>query len=127
MWRAHRSHDARFIAAMAREVVLADAMFAASAVVIQPVSGILLMQETGYPFTLFWIRASIFLYVLAGLCWLPIVWLQIRMRNIAVVAARESVPLPAIYDRYFRYWFWLGWPAFASVLAILWLMTAKPA
>jgi uncharacterized membrane protein len=127
MWRAHRSGDARIIAAVAREVALADALFTASAVVIQPVTGILLMQVAGYPFTIFWIRASVLLYLLSGCCWLPVVWLQLRMRNLALTAAREATPLPQLYYRYFRWWFWLGWPAFGSVLAILWLMTAKPA
>jgi uncharacterized membrane protein len=123
----HRSRRPDLVAAVAREVVLADALFTASAVVIQPVTGILLMRLAGYPATLFWIKASIALYVLAGCCWLPVVWLQIRMRDIALAAARQSTPLPEIYYRYYRYWFWLGWPAFGSVLAILWLMTAKPA
>lgn len=127
MWRAHRSRNAALIAGVAREVVLADALFTASAVVIQPLSGILLMHMAGYPFTLFWIRASVLLYALAGCCWLPVIWLQLQLRNIAEAAARQSGPLPEIYFRYFRYWFWLGWPAFGSVLAILWLMTAKPA
>jgi uncharacterized membrane protein len=127
MWRAHRSRDAALIAGVARAVVLADVLFTASAVVIQPVTGLLLMHVTGYPFTLFWIRASVILYVLAGCCWLPVVWLQVQMRNIAIAAARQSGPLPEIYFKYFRYWFWLGWPGFGSVLAILWLMTAKPA
>ena len=122
MWRAHRSRDAAFIAGVAREVVLADVLFTASAVVIQPVTGVLLMHVAGYPFTLFWIRASMALYVLAGCCWLPVVWLQVQMRNIATAAARQSGPLPDIYFRYFRYWFWLGWPAFLIPFAAIGLL-----
>jgi uncharacterized membrane protein len=127
MWRAHRTRKAEVIAAVAGDVVLADALFTASAVLIQPATGILLMHTLGYPYTLLWVKASIVLYALSGLCWLPVVWLQLRMRELARGAARSGAPLPEMYYRYFRYWFWLGWPAFASVLAILWLMTAKPA
>jgi uncharacterized membrane protein len=126
MWRAHRSGDARVIAAVAAEVVRADLLFTATAVVLQPVTGFLLMRELGYPWALAWIHGALALYVLVGCCWLPVVWLQVQMRNIARRAAAEGVPLPEIYHRYFRYWFYLGWPAFGGVLVIFWLMVAKP-
>jgi uncharacterized membrane protein len=126
MWRAHRTRDTRVIAAVARHVVLADMIFTASAVVIQPATGLLLMRLLGYPFTTLWLRISILLYVLIGCCWLPVLWLQIRMRDMASSAARDGTPLPEIYFRYFRWWKYLGWPAFIGVLAIFALMVAKP-
>jgi uncharacterized membrane protein len=66
------------------------------------------------------------LYVLVGCCWLPVVWLQLKMRNLARQAATAGQELPARYFRYYSLWFALGWPAFAGVLAIMWLMVAKP-
>lgn len=125
--RAQRTGDARVIAAVARDVVVADAIFTASAVVIQPVTGFLLLWLGGYPFTLPWVWVSILLYLAIGCCWLPVVWLQIRMRDLATDAAKSGRALPPEYFRYYRWWFGLGWPAFAGVLVIFWLMVAKPA
>jgi len=127
MWRAHRTRDARVIAAVAADVVRADLLFTATAVVAQPVTGLLLLSKLGYPWTSHWIHWSLLLYVLVGCCWLPVVWLQLQMRNLARTAAAAGDPLPELYHRYFRYWFLLGWPAFAGVLLVFWLMVAKPA
>jgi uncharacterized membrane protein len=127
MWRAHRTRDARVIAAVAADVVQADYLFTATAVVLQPVTGFLLMWKLGYPVTLPWIHRALALYVLVGGCWLPVVWLQVQMRNIARRAAAAGTALPEMYHRYFKYWFILGWPAFGGVLVIFWLMVAKPA
>ncbi|MEJ0100129.1 MAG: DUF2269 domain-containing protein [Pseudomonadota bacterium] len=126
MWRTHRSQDVRVIAAVAADVVRADFLFTATAVVVQPLTGFLLVRELGLPVTLPWIHAAIWLYVLVGCCWLPVVWLQIRMRDIARRAVAEGVALPPEYHRYFKLWFLLGWPAFAGVLAIFWIMIARP-
>jgi uncharacterized membrane protein len=90
------------------------------------VAGVLLALKVGYPISLAWIRWALLLYIGVGSCWLPVVWLQLQMRNLAVAALRERRPLPEIYFRYFRWWFVLGWPAFLGVLAIFWLMIAKP-
>ena len=124
--RAHRTRDAGVIGAVAAAVVRADLWFTASAVVLQPVTGYLLMARLGWTVAPLWIRASLLLYALVGCCWLPVVWLQWRMRDMACKAAAARGPLPPRYFRYYRYWFVLGWPAFAGVLAILWLMIAKP-
>ena len=126
MWRAHRTRDARVIAAVAAEVVRADLLFTATAVVLQPLSGFLLIWKLGLPWTLPWIHWAIVLYVLIGCCWLPVVWLQVQMRYIARGTVVEGGPLPEVYHRYFRCWLLLGWPAFAGVLAVFWLMVAKP-
>ncbi|MEE8284256.1 MAG: DUF2269 domain-containing protein, partial [Alphaproteobacteria bacterium] len=73
-----------------------------------------------------WMIASVALYVLAGACWLPVVWLQLGVRDLARMADSNGVPLPEDYYRYMRIWFALGWPAFAAIVAIVWLMVAKP-
>jgi uncharacterized membrane protein len=124
--RAQRTSNVAVIASVGRDVVLADAVFTATAVVIQPASGVALALMAGYPLSSPWLLLSIGLYVLVGACWLPVVWLQIRMRNLAVAAAATSSPLPPEYKRYYRWWFALGWPAFLGVLVIFYLMVGKP-
>lgn len=126
MLMAHLSGRVAAIAAVARIVVIADFVFTATAVVVQPVTGVLLALQTGFPLSSGWLLASIVLYIVTGLFWLPVVWIQMRMRDLAEAAAATGAPLPAAYHLMFRTWFVLGWPAFAAVLAILWLMIAKP-
>jgi uncharacterized membrane protein len=126
MLMAHRTRDPATIAATARIVVLADAFFTASAVIVQPISGAALAWMLGYSPREPWIVASLALYVFVGLCWLPVVWIQLRMRDLAAEAARKGKPLPARYHSYFKVWFWLGWPAFIGVIAIFVLMLWKP-
>lgn len=126
MLMAHRTRDAVLIAHVAETVVIADFLFTATAVVIQPVTGALLALRLGWSLSAPWIVASLGLYILTGLCWLPVVVLQIRMRDLARVAAATGLPLDPSYRRLFGRWILLGIPAFASVLAILWLMVARP-
>ena len=127
MLMAHRSGDARIIAHVAGTVVIADLLFTATAVVAQPLTGVLLAARTGWPLDTFWIVASLILYVVTGAFWLPVVWMQKRMRDLARAAAAADAPLPPAYHRLYRLWFWFGFPAFAAVLAIIWLMLARPA
>lgn len=127
MLMAHRTGHAGVIAVIARFVVLADLIFTATAVVVQPVSGWLLAQSIGLsPLDKSWIVVSLLLYVLVGLCWLPVVFIQMRMRKLAHEAAVDAKPLPDAYRRLFRIWFVLGWPAFLGVLAIFALMVWQP-
>ena len=126
MLMAHRTGDARTIAAVARIVVIADFVFTATAVVAQPVTGYLLARSVGYPLTEGWIVISLALYVTTGLFWLPVVWMQARMRSLAAAATEANAPLPAAYHRLFRLWFAFGFPAFAAVMGIVWLMLARP-
>jgi len=126
MFMAHRSGEPAAIAHTARIVVVADALFTATAVVVQPLTGWAMAVLVGYSIFHFWIRATLVLYVFVGLCWLPVVWIQWRMRDLAAAAAREGTALPARYHAYFKIWFWLGWPAFAGVLAIFVLMIWRP-
>ena len=123
---AHRTGDAAVIAGVARIVVIADVVFTATAVVAQPITGTLLAWQMGYTLREGWIATSIALYLLTGAFWLPVVFMQIKMRDLAAAAAREGRPLPEAYHRLFRTWFASGFPAFAAVLAILWLMIARP-
>jgi uncharacterized membrane protein len=126
MLMAHRSGDVRLIAGVARIVVIADYVFTATAVVAQPVTGVLLAWTVGYSLGEGWILASIALYLLTGAFWLPVVWMQARMRDLAQAAAAGGTALPDEYRRLFRRWFAFGFPAFTAVLAIFWLMIARP-
>lgn len=124
MWMAHRRGEVAAIAATARHVVLADWLFTTPAVVAQPVTGLLLLDRLGIAWTQSWVLASLGLFAVAGLCWLPVVAIQLRIRAITAIASGGA--LPAAYFRLMRWWFRLGWPAFAAVLAIFWLMVRKP-
>ena len=126
MLLAHLGRDVAVIAGVARIVVIADFVFTATAVVMQPVTGLLLANLAGYPVLDGWIGLSILLYIVTGAFWLPVVWMQMRMRDLAAAAAATGESLPPEYHRLFRTWFAFGFPAFAAVLGIYWLMTAKP-
>jgi uncharacterized membrane protein len=126
MLLAHRTGNTATIAATARIVVIADFLFTASAVIAQPVTGILLARETGYSLWEGWIVLSILLYIVIGIFWLPVVWMQMEMRRLAELAVKDGAPLPERYHILFRWWFAFGFPAFAAVVAIFWLMIARP-
>lgn len=126
LWNAHRTGDARVIAAVARNVVIADAIFTAPGVVGLFVTGALMASNLGLPFTRGWTGLALALFVFVGLCWLPVLWLQHRAWRLAARAAAAGAPLPPPYFRIMRLWFWLGWPAFAAVLVIVYLMVLKP-
>ena len=126
MLMAHRTNDARIVAHTAAVVVKADFLFTATAVVAQPVTGFALAHLVGWPVLSGWVALSLVLYVVTGLCWLPVVAIQLRLRDLARAAADRGEALPAEYHALFRRWFVLGFPAFAAVLAIVWLMVAKP-
>ncbi len=126
MLRAHLTRDAVVIAGVARIVVTADFVFTATAVVLQPLTGYLLARFLGYPLFDGWVAASLVLYGVTGAFWIPVVFMQIRMRDLAEAAVRAGTALPRRYHRLFWTWFACGFPAFAAVLAILWLMTSRP-
>jgi uncharacterized membrane protein len=126
MLLAHRTGEARTVAAVTRIVVIADFLFTATAVVAQPITGVLLARAAGHSLTDGWIMLSTLLYLVTGAFWLPVVWVQMRMRDLAAAAAREGCALPEAYHRLFRLWFACGIPAFTAVLAIFWLMIARP-
>lgn len=126
MVMANRTRDPRLIAHVASTVVIADFAFTATAVVAQPLTGVGLAVAIGWSLTEGWILASVGLYVLTGLFWLPVVWIQTRLRDLAKEAARHRSELPEEYHRLFRIWLMCGFPAFFAVLAIFWLMLVRP-
>lgn len=127
MVMAHRSRDPRVIAHVASTVVVADALFTATAVILQPITGAWLAHEVGWSLSEGWIVLSLALYIVTGLFWLPVVFIQIRLRDLAKTAAQDGAPLPDRYFRLYRIWFAFGFPAFFSVTGIFWLMLTKPA
>ena len=127
MFFANRSGNVQAQAVVSRLVVKADWWFTTPAVIIQPVSGIAMMHLAGWPMTTPWLALSIALYALAGACWLPVVVMQIRMSQLATVAAGNGQPLPDAYRQLARRWEALGYPAFVAMLGIYYLMVNKPA
>ena len=127
MFFANRSRDLAAQAVVTRLVVRADWWFTTPTVLLQPATGLAMVYLAGFPLSTPWIAASLALYAIAGLCWLPVVWLQIRMRALAQQAAEAGTPLAPLYWRYARWWEGLGYPAFAAMLAVYWLMVNKPA
>lgn len=126
MFMAQRTRSPELIAHTAGVVVIADYVFTATAVIAQPITGALLVQAVGWSWTQGWLIVSIGLYMLTGALWLPVVYMQTVMRNIARECCLSSAPLPPRYFRLFRLWFAFGVPAFLAVLSIFWLMVAKP-
>jgi uncharacterized membrane protein len=126
MLMAHRSRDPAFIARTAATVVIADMLFTASAVILQPVTGGVLMALSGTALAELWLVTSLGLFVVAGLFWIPVIFMQIEMRDLARRAASQQQPLPPRYFALFHRWLVFGIPGFGSVMMILWLMIAKP-
>ncbi|MFC4158708.1 DUF2269 family protein [Chitinimonas lacunae] len=118
--------DPRVVAAVARWVVVADWMFTATTAIFQPLSGLWMMHLVGFTLESRWLLWSVILYAIAIACWLPVVWLQMRLRDTARQAADTGKPLSPAYWRYFRAWMALGFPAFFAFLAVFYLMVAKP-
>jgi uncharacterized membrane protein len=126
MLMAHLSREAAFIARTASVVVLADMMFTLSAVIAQPVTGVVLMTLSSTAVSAGWLATSLVLYAVAGLFWVPVIFMQREMRDLARVAAEKGRPLPPRYFVLFRRWFVFGIPGFGSIMIILYLMIAKP-
>ncbi|MGM9491263.1 DUF2269 family protein [Ideonella sp. YS5] len=120
------TRDARAVSVVLRHVVLADWLFTSTTVVIQPVTGVLMARMAGWPLSTPWLAWSIGLYFLAGACWLPVVWLQLRMREMANDAAARGTPLPPRYWQFLRWWVLPGVPAFVALVVVFYLMVAKP-
>lgn len=126
MFFASRTRDPTTIANVVRYVVIADWLFTTTTIVFQPLSGFYLAHLAQFPLTSRWLMWTYALYVVAGACWIPVVFLQIRMRKLAEGAARAGTPLPADYGRLLRVWTALGVPAFFALVIVFWLMVAKP-
>jgi uncharacterized membrane protein len=125
-WMADRTGDVNHIAVTNRMVVFADWLFTTPAVIIQPLTGALLVHYLHIPWDSDWLLAAYSLYAIAGICWLPVVWIQIQMRDLSSHAQKHNKALPDQYWRYARIWFYLGIPAFIAMILLVILMVFKP-
>lgn len=128
MWMVNRSGNRQAMAVVTRHVMKADLFFTTPSVIIQPLSGLALMAMAGFPMhfaPMNWLGLSLLLYIVAGACWVPVLWLQWKMHQLAALNPAEPA-LPAAYWRYERAWTLLGVPAFVSLVVVFWLMVAKP-
>lgn len=119
------SKDVGAIAVISRYVVIADWLFTLTTAILQPLTGFYLLHLSGIPFETPWIRYSVYLYVVAIGCWLPVVWIQMRLRDMARTADERRVALPREYWRWLWIWAALGLPALIAFLLIFYLMTVK--
>lgn len=126
MWWVNRDGNLAAKVFVAKTVVIADFLFTLPAVIIQPLTGIILINMVGYDYKSLWLILTYIGYIIAGICWMPVVFIQIRLRNLASIAIKEKSALPAEYCRLFKLWFILGWPAFISLIGIFFLMVLKP-
>jgi uncharacterized membrane protein len=122
----HRSGRPQERAFAARMTVTADFLFTLPSVIIQPVSGAWLVWHGGFLWSDYWLVLTYGLYLLAGACWVPVVIIQMRIKAMLQAQQRGEAFSQATYNRLFRIWFVLGWPAFGSVVVIFWLMVTKP-
>ncbi|WP_192878860.1 DUF2269 family protein [Sphingopyxis lindanitolerans] len=125
-WNAHLTGDPALISRVGRMVVRADWIFTGTSGILQPVSGVVLVHLAGFSLFESWLVAAYALYAIAFLCWVPVVWLQIKTQRLAQTAAENGTLLDQDYHRAMRLWFALGWPAFLGLMAVFWLMVAKP-
>jgi len=126
LWATHRRGDPRAIASAARTTVLADWLFTATSGLAQPVTGVALALVAGYDLRSSWLVAAYVLYGIAGVCWLKVVQLQLRIARIAAACVKAEAALPPAYFQAMRAWFVLGWPAFLGLIVVVWLMVARP-
>ncbi len=127
LFMANRSGDAGAIGFAARHVVIADWLFTMPAVLLQLASGLVMVVHAGHDLTEPWLLWSLILYFFAGACWVPVVWIQIRMRDLAKRALVTGTALPPLYWRLDRWWTILGALAFPAILVVFFLMVFKPA
>lgn len=126
MWWAGRVGDNAAKLYAAKTTVLADLIFTTPAVIFQPISGIILIELAGFNYSDLWLILTYIGYIIAGICWLPVVYIQIKIRNIIAIACKNNQELPQEYYKLFKIWFCLGWPAFISLIIIFFLMVFKP-
>jgi uncharacterized membrane protein len=126
LFLAQKTKDTTIISATTRYVVIADWIFTGTSGIVQAVTGLWMVFLVGYSLSSLWILGSIIGYLIAALCWFPVVTLQIKMRDLSAIAYQAGTALPPLYYRYYRLWFWLGWPAFISLIIVFYLMTNKP-
>ena len=126
MFRSYFTNNIREKLYAARNTVLADYIFTLPAVIIQPLSGIWLVWQGGFGWMDMWLSTTYAIYIIAGLCWLPVVWIQIQLKKMVRHSAETGEALPARYKKLFKIWFLLGWPAFIGLVIVFYLMVTKP-
>lgn len=126
MFYVNLQKDVKLIAKATSEVVIADWLFTLTSGIVQAITGFILVYMKGYSLLSLWVLGSILGYVIAGACWVPVVWLQMRCRDLAYQASVNKMSLPNEYKKYFRIWWMLGIPAFISLVGVFYLMTNKP-
>ncbi len=120
MLRTYLSKNEAAMAITTRNVVMADWLFTTPAVVIQLVSGLWLTSKLGIAFDSAWFVTVIGLFVFVGACWTPVVWIQIRVRDLIDSNAERGE-----YRNLMRVWMVLGALAFSSVVLLFYLMVSK--
>lgn len=126
MFYGHYTQNINAMAVINNYVVKVDWLFTGTSGIIQPLTGFWMVYLVGYPLHALWLLGSIIGYIITALCWFIVVALQIKLRNMTTQAAQKNTILPPAYYRYFKWWFFLGWPAFISLLIVFYLMVVKP-
>lgn len=127
MYRSHFTEDLGKKFYAIQNTVLADYLFTLPAVIIQPVSGFWLITQGGYDWTQLWLVLTFVIYIITGLCWLPVVWIQIQLKNMLAENIDMGVELHDRFQRLFKIWLSLGFPAFIGLIIVFFLMVFKPA
>lgn len=126
MFRSRSTHSLHEKLYAARNTVLADYLFTFPAVLVQPLTGLWLAHHAGFDLSVRWLQLTYVLYLVAGLCWLPVIWIQKQLKNILIDSVESDLALPGRYHLLFKIWCILGFPAFISLICIFYLMVAKP-
>ena len=126
MFRSHYTNDIQEKYYAARNTVLADYLFTFPAVVLQPITGLWLISSGSFDWSAFWLVLTYIIYVIVGMCWIPVVWIQVKLKNMLSYSIDSKTPLPSQYYKLFKIWFMLGWPAFFGLIIVFYLMVAKP-
>ncbi len=125
MFMANRSNNPQAIYVTAQHVILGDWLFTTPAVIIQIITGVYLMNIQGYSFSAPWFYWVMGLLSFIGLCWLPVLRIQYKLRELAKMSL-TSKQVSSEFKSLMRTWTLLGIPAFTAILAIFWLMVFKP-
>ncbi|MCF6264613.1 MAG: DUF2269 domain-containing protein [Xanthomonadales bacterium] len=126
MFRSYYSIDLDAKLFASRNTVLADYIFTFPAVIAQPITGFWLVWQGGYDWMNLWLFLTYIIYVIAALCWVPVVWIQIQLKKMVLHSIEAGTELPARYSKLFKTWFVLGWPAFIGLVTVFFLMVMKP-
>ena len=126
MFYVNLQKDIKLIALATKQVVFVDWLFTGTSAIVQFFTGFALVSLKGYSFFSFWVYGSIIGYLIAGACWIPVVYLQIRCRDLAFDALKNNAQLPKQYHYYYKLWWMLGVPAFSSLLIVFYLMVNRP-